>query len=90
MRHGYNILKTANKRSAALQARTNNNEKALKPVVIVNEKDIALNLPVSTQFNSLKTTAAPTTNTTPLKLNNHTPPSMSADRDHSDQRKLFQ
>ena len=71
-------IKTANKRSAALQARTNNNEKALKPVVIVNEKDIALNLPVSTQFNSLKTTAAPTTNTTPLKLNNHTPPSMSA------------
>ena len=71
-------IKTANKRSTALQARTNNNEKALKPVVIVNEKDIALNLPVSTQFNSLKTTAAPTTNTTPLKLNNHTPPSMSA------------
>lgn len=71
-------IKTANKRSAALQARTNNNEKALKPVVIVNEKDIALNLPVSTQFNSLKTTATPTTNTTPLKLNNHTPPSMSA------------
>ncbi|MDN5643652.1 MAG: hypothetical protein L0G42_11985, partial [Acinetobacter sp.] len=71
-------IKTANKRSTALQARTNNNEKALKPVVIVNEKDIALNLPVSTQFNSLKTTATPTTNTTPLKLNNHTPPSMSA------------
>lgn len=71
-------IKTANKRSAALQARANNNEKALKPVVIVNEKDIALNLPVSTQFNSLKTTATPTTNTTPLKLNNHTPPSMSA------------
>ena len=71
-------IKTANKRSAVLQARTNNNEKALKPVVIVNEKDIALNLPVSTQFNSLKTTAAPMTNTTPLKLNNHTPPSMSA------------
>lgn len=71
-------IKTANKRSAALQARTNNNEKALKPVVIVNEKDIALNLPVSTQFNSLKTTATPTTNTIPLKLNNHTPPSMSA------------
>ena len=71
-------IKTANKRSTALQARKNNNEKALKPVVIVNEKDIALNLPVSTQFNSLKTTAAPTTNTTPLKLNNHTPPSMGA------------
>ena len=49
-------IKTANKRSTALQARKNNNEKALKPVVIVNEKDIALNLPVSTQFNSLKTT----------------------------------
>ena len=47
-------IKTANKRSAALQARTNNNEKALKPVVIVNEKDIALNLPVSTQFNIVK------------------------------------
>ncbi|MDH1799993.1 type IV pilus assembly protein FimV [Acinetobacter johnsonii] len=71
-------IKTANKRSAALQTRTNNNEKALKPVVIVNEKDIALNLPVSTQFNSLKTTATPASNTTPLKLSNHTPPSMSA------------
>ena len=71
-------IKTTNKRSAPLQARSNDNEKALKPVVIVNEKDIALNLPVSTQFNRLNTTAAPSTANNPLKLNNHTPPSMSA------------
>ena len=70
-------IKTVNKRSASLQARANNNEKALKPMVIVNEKDIALNLPVSTQFNNLKTATAATTSNTPLKLNGHTPPSMS-------------
>ena len=64
--------------------------KSLKTGGDCQRKDIALNLPVSTQFNSLKTTAAPTTNTTPLKLNNHTPPSMSARPLLQRQRKLFQ
>ncbi|MGE8572144.1 MAG: hypothetical protein ACN6NW_08910 [Acinetobacter amyesii] len=48
------------------------NERALIPVVIVNEKEIALNLPVSTLY----TAKAPVTVEQPLLLSTKTPPKL--------------
>lgn len=71
-------IKTPLQRSSAkAQARITGNEKPLTPITIVNEKDIALQLPESRQYQ----VAQAQTNTaasfgTPLKLQKSAPPSL--------------
>ncbi|OTG64459.1 hypothetical protein B9T29_00280 [Acinetobacter sp. ANC 3903] len=71
-------IKTPLQRSSAkAQARITGNEKPLTPITIVNEKDIALQLPESRQYQ----VAQVQTNTaasfgTPLKLQKSAPPSL--------------
>ena len=77
-------IKTPIKRAAPqVQAKASSNEKPLKPIMVVNEKDIALSLPVSTQY----TTAAPKPMTStisqptggiPLNISNSAPPMLAS------------
>ncbi len=69
-------IKTPLTRSAPMRQQDNlaRNERPLAPVIIANEKDIALNLPVSTQY-----AAQPSASMTekPLSLNKFAPPMLS-------------
>ena len=69
-------IKTPLKRSQVnTQARVSGNEKPLMPITIVNEKDIALQLPESTQFRIEKPqTALPQSFEAPLMVHKATPP----------------
>src|SRR5690606_24294367 len=59
-----------------LKAALNANERPLTPVVVVSEKDIPLNLPVSTQFNP--SAIAPQVVEKPLAVQRVSPPPMVA------------
>ena len=71
-------IKTPLQRSQVkAQARVSGNEKPLTPITIVSEKDIALQLPESTQYRIEKPqTALQTSFEAPLKLNKAAPPSL--------------
>ncbi|WP_313034977.1 hypothetical protein [Acinetobacter sp.] len=71
-------IKTPLQRSQVkAQARVSGNEKPLTPITIVSEKDIALQLPESTQYRIEKPqTALQTSFEAPLKLNKSAPPSL--------------
>jgi pilus assembly protein FimV len=71
-------IKTPLQRSQVkAQARVSGNEKPLTPITIVSEKDIALQLPESTQYRIEKPQAALQTSfEAPLKLNKAAPPSL--------------
>ena len=67
-------IKTSLKRSSASSNAniTRSNERPLAPVIVVNEKDIALNLPVSTLY----TAKPPISAEKPLLLSTKTPPKL--------------
>jgi pilus assembly protein FimV len=71
-------IKTPLKRSMPISQQMNaaRNERTLAPVIISNERDIALNLPVSAQYAALKPNAAGQPKETLLSLNSSLPPSM--------------
>ena len=78
-------IKTAVKRAAPkVQAKANSNERPLMPTMVVNEKEIALNLPVSTQY--AVTAPKPASGITPsqissnmpLNISNGAPPALTA------------
>ncbi len=71
-------IKTPLQRSQVkAQARVSGNEKPLTPITIVSEKDIALQLPESTQYRIEKPrTALQTSFEAPLKVNKAAPPSL--------------
>ncbi|ENV84000.1 hypothetical protein F941_00409 [Acinetobacter bouvetii DSM 14964 = CIP 107468] len=71
-------IKTPLKRSMPISQQMNaaRNERTLAPVIISNERDIALNLPVSAQYAALKPNAAGKPKETLLSLNSSLPPSM--------------
>lgn len=76
-------IKTPLKRSAQSNAAVNlsRNERPLAPVMVVNEKDIALNLPVSTQYASAlpkPAVSAVKNNEIPLSISKAPPPSMNS------------
>lgn len=59
-----------------LKASLSPNERPLSPVVVVSEKDIALSLPVSTQYHAAKSTG--TISEKPLTIQRIAPPSLSS------------
>ena len=62
-----------------LQASLKQNEQPLAPVVVVSEKDIALNLPVSTRYTNAQSKPATSfVAEKPLALQNTAPPALSA------------
>ena len=71
-------IKTPLKRSMPLsqQINTARNERTLAPIIISNENDIALNLPVSTQYTALKTEATGKLKEAPLAISAALPPSL--------------
>lgn len=73
-------IKTPLQRSTTnIQARTHGNEKALMPINIVSEKEIALQLPQSTQYQTHKAPAtARQPFEVPLMVRNTAPPSLNA------------
>ncbi|CAB1208440.1 type IV pilus assembly protein FimV [Acinetobacter bouvetii] len=70
-------IKTPLQRSSAkIQARSIGNEKPLMPITIVNEKDIALHLPESTQYKIEKPKTTATSSESPLMVRKSAPPSL--------------
>ena len=70
-------IKTPLKRSTTNSQRLlGRNEQALAPIIIRNEKDIALNLPTSTQYAAIKPITSLKTSESPLAVNRATPPNL--------------
>src|SRR5690606_14979618 len=70
------ILTSLQTKTDLLQARLKQNEHTLSPVTVASEKDIALNLPVSTQHHPAPQTAPPTEKS--LVVQSTTPPPLSS------------